>query len=144
MLNLSLVALRRVLWLDAVSGLGMAIAHFGFPAVLAQWLGLPERWLLASGAVVVVAVLLSAGLAWRAAPPQLGVRVLAVGNLLWVLASAWVVWGAGLSLTPLGVAWVLAQAVWVLVLAELEWMGSQSLGRRPAGHAPGVPLSAGR
>ncbi|WP_342128369.1 hypothetical protein [Hydrogenophaga sp. OTU3427] len=129
MLNLSVPALRRVLWLDASSGLAMALAHFGMSGQLSRWLGLPPAWLLVSGLVVLGAALLSGSLAWRAAPPAAGVRLLAVGNFGWVAASVWAVWGAGLALTTLGVAWVLAQAAFVLVLAELEWAGSR---RAPA------------
>ena len=125
MLNLSVSALRRVLWLDAASGLGMAVAHFGFSGLLSHWLGLPLVWLQVSGAIVCGAVLLSGALASRAQPPAAGVRLLAAGNFLWVAASVWAVWGAGLALTTLGVVWVLLQAVFVLGLAELEWAGSR-------------------
>ena len=102
MLNLSVSALRRVLWLDAASGLGMAVAHVGFSDLLTEWLGLPLAWLQVSG-----------------------VRLLAAGNFLWVAASVWAVWGAGLPLTTLGVLWVLLQAAFVFWLAELEWAGSR-------------------
>ena len=125
MLNVSVSALRRVLWLDAAGGLGLAVAHFGFPGLLSEWLGLPLAWLQVSGFIVCGAALLSGMLASQARPPAAGVRLLAVGNFVWVAASVWVVWGAGLPLTSLGVAWVLLQAVFVFVLAELEWAGSR-------------------
>ena len=78
--------------------------------------------------------LASAAMAFDVTPPavsrrlaalekRLGVRLLATGNLLWVAASAWVVWGSGLALTPWGEAWVLVQAVFVLLLAGLAGMG---------------------
>lgn len=125
MLNLSVSALRRVLWLDAISGLAMAVAHFGFSGLLSEWLGLPPAWVLASGVIVCGAALLSGALALRALPPAPGVRLLAAGNFLWVAASIWAVWGAGLSLTTLGIAWVLIQAIFVFGLAEMEWAGSR-------------------
>ena len=125
MLNLSVSALRRVLWLDAASGLGMAVAHFGFSDLLSEWLGLPLAWLQVSGVIVCGAALLSGALASRAHPPAAGVRLLAAGNFLWVAASVWAVWGAGLALTTLGVVWVLLQAAFVFGLAELEWAGSR-------------------
>ncbi|MBW8314454.1 MAG: hypothetical protein K0M73_06170 [Hydrogenophaga sp.] len=125
MLNLSVSALRRVLWLDAASGLGMAVAHFGFSDLLSEWLGLPLAWLQVSGVIVCGAALLSGVLASRAHPPAAGVRLLAAGNFLWVAASVWAVWGAGLALTTLGVVWVLLQAAFVFGLAELEWAGSR-------------------
>lgn len=125
MLNVSVSALRRVLWLDAVSGLVMALAHFGFSSRLSEWLGLPLAWLQVSGVVVFGAALLSGALALRSHPPAAGVRLLAAGNFVWVAASVWAVLGAGLTLTTLGMAWVLLQAVFVFVLAELEWAGSR-------------------
>ena len=141
MLTLSVSNLRRVLWLDAVSGVGLALAHVGLSDLLHRWLGLPASWLGVSGAIVLGAALLAGSLAARAAPPRWGVRLLAAGNLLWVVASAWVVWGAGLVLTPWGEVWVLAQAAFVLLLAELQWWGS-----RPARHnlATAVAVSAAR
>ena len=125
MLNLSVSALRRALWLDAASGLGMAVAHFGFSDLLSERLGLPLAWLQVSGVIVCGAALLSGALASRAHPPAAGVRLLAAGNFLWVAASVWAVWGAGLPLTTLGAVWVLLQAAFVLGLAELEWAGSR-------------------
>jgi len=125
MLNLSVSALRRVLWLDAASGLGMAVAHFGFSDLLTEWLGLPLAWLQVSGVIVCGAALLSGVLTSRTLPPAAGVRLLAAGNFLWVAASVWAVWGAGLALTTLGAVWVLLQAAFVFGLAELEWAGSR-------------------
>lgn len=125
MLNLSVSALRRVLWLDAASGLGMAIAHFAVPEQLSVGLGLPLVWLQLSGVIVCGAAALSAVLAAQAQPPLGGVRLLVAGNFLWVAASVWTVWGAGLPLTTLGMAWVLLQAAFVFGLAELEWSGSR-------------------
>ena len=124
-------ALRRVLWLDAASGLGMGLSHLLFADLLSVWTGIPPTWLLASAVLVFGAASLAAWLASRTSPPPVGVRLLAVINLVWVVASAWLALGAGLPLTALGVGWVLLQAATVLVMAELEWIGS----RRPLGLA---------
>ena len=124
MFTISVSQLRRVLWLDAASGVGLALAHLGFSDPLERWLGLPGTWLGVSGVIVLAAALFAGSMAARATPPRLGVRLLATGNLLWLAASAWVVWGSGLALTPWGEAWVLAQAVFVLLLVELQWWGS--------------------
>lgn len=132
MLTVSVSNLRRVLWVDAASGLTLALTHVALSDLLQQWLGLPARWLWVSGLIVLGAALLSGSLAARATPPRWGVRLLAAGNLLWVAASLWVVWGAELALTPWGEAWVLAQAAFVLLLADLEWLGSRSVRRDPA------------
>ena len=140
MLTVSVSNLRRVLWVDAASGLTLALAHVALSDQLQQWLGLPARWLWASGVIVLGAALLSGSLAARAAPPRWGVRLLAAGNLLWVAASLWVVWGAGLALTPWGEVWVLAQAGFVLLLADLEWLGSREVWREGP-QAPAVSVA---
>lgn len=125
MLKLSTPFLRRVLWLDAASGVVMIIAHFGLTGHLHERLGLPVIWLQVSGVVVCAAVLLSGSLATSASPPPTGVRLLAVGNFLWVAASLWTVWRAGLPLSTLGEVWILMQAAFVFILAELEWAGGR-------------------
>ena len=125
MLKLSTPFLRRVLWLDAASGAVMIVAHFGLTGLLSEGLGLPAIWLQVSGLVVCAAVLLSGSLASSVPPPPTGVRLLALGNFLWVAASLWTVWGAGLPLSTLGKVWILLQAAFVFILAELEWAGGR-------------------
>ena len=71
--------------------------------------------------------------ATRQSPTRVPVRLLAAGNLGWVDASLWLVSGAGLVLSPLGLGWVLLQAATVFVLAGLEWAGSN--------RAPGAALA---
>ena len=124
MLTISASTLRRVLLLDAGSGLAMGLSHFLLADALSEWTGVPDAWLRVAAVIVFGAATLAAWLAARGSTPPAGVRLLAAGNFGWVAASVWLVFGAGLSLTSLGVFWVLAQAVVVLVLAELEWAGA--------------------
>lgn len=133
MMQPSTLMLRRILAFDAASGAAMAIAHFGASEKLSSWLGLPAWWLTVSGLILLGAVSLAATLALQALPSRRGVRLLAIGNFVWVAASIWVVSGAGLALTPFGVTWVLLQAVVVFVLAELEWLGTRANQPRAAG-----------
>lgn len=125
MFTISASTLRRVLWLDAASGLGMGLSHLVLADPLSGWTGIPAAWLQAAALVVLGAASLAAWLATRAEPPAGGVKLLAAGNFAWVAASLWLAFGAGLSLTTLGLGWVLAQAVVVLVMAELEWAGAR-------------------
>lgn len=125
MFRVSASTLRPVLWLDAAAGLGMGLSHLALTDWLSGLTGLPVTWLLVAVVVVFGAVALSSWLASRAETPMAGVRVLAVANFAWVAASLWVAFGAGLALTPLGLGWVLLQAAFVFVLAELEWAGSR-------------------
>ena len=126
MFKVSSTTLRRVLAIDAVLGLGMGLSHLALSDSLSTWLGLPLAWLQVAAVIVLVAASMAGWLATRHSPPGGGVRLLAMGNLGWVAASLWVALGAGLALTPLGLAWVLLQAAVVFVLAELEWVGARS------------------
>lgn len=116
--------LRRVLWLDAASGLGMCLSHGLGSALIAPWMGIPAYVLQLAALIVLAAASLAAWLASRPQLPSTGVRFLALGNFAWVVASAWLVWGSGMALTPLGQGWVVLQGLVVLVLAELEWARS--------------------
>ena len=125
MFTISASTLRRVLWLDAASGFGMGLSHLALAGPLSGWTGIPAAWLQVAALVVLGAASLAAWLASRAVPPEGGVKLLAAGNFAWVAASLWVAFGAGLPLTALGLGWVLAQALVVLVMAELEWAGAR-------------------
>jgi len=129
MFHVSASTLRRVLWLDAAAGLGMGLSHLALTDWLSGLTGLPVTWLQVAVVVVFGAVALSSWLASRVETPMGGVRVLAVANFAWVAASLWVAFGAGLALTPLGLGWVLLQALFVFVLAELEWAGASRSAR---------------
>lgn len=125
MFSISASTLRRVLWLDAASGMVMGLSHLALAEPLSGWTGIPAAWLQLAAVVVFAAASLAAWLATRASPPAAGIRFLAAGNFAWVAASLWLAFGAGVPLTALGLGWVLMQAVVVLVLAELEWAGSR-------------------
>lgn len=125
MFNVSPTTLRRVLWTDAASGLGMGLSHLALAEPLSGWTGIPAMWLQVAAGIVFGAAALAGWLASRAEPPAGGVRFLAVGNFIWVAASLWLAFGAGLPLTALGRGWVLAQAAMVLVMAEFEWAGAR-------------------
>lgn len=124
MFTVTPTTLRRVLWLDAASGIGMGLSHLALAEPLSAWTGIPATWLQFAAVIVFGAASLAAWLATRTSLPGAGVRVLAGGNFAWVAASLWLAFGAGLPLTALGLGWVLTQAVVVLVLAELEWAGA--------------------
>lgn len=122
----SSIGIRRVLWLDAITGAGSALVSLGAPAWVAATLGLPAALVQGSAWLVLAFVAL---IGWLLAQPVLslrGLRLLATGNAVWVLASVALVLAGGLGLTALGVAYVLAQAALVAVLAALQWQASRS------------------
>lgn len=119
--------LRRVLAFDAASGAGTGVLHLLLAPVLASWLGLPAVLLQASGVAIFAFVLLAGWLALQATPQRGPLMVIVLLNVAWAIACVWLAFGGGLDPTPLGVAYLLVQAVVVLVLADLEWLGWRQL-----------------
>lgn len=124
--------LRRTLQVDSLTGLMMAASHLLATQALSGWLGLPPVWLHLSAAIALGAALLAGALSRQSTPAPALTLLLAAGNLLWVLASVWLVWAAPVALTTLGQAWVLIQAATVLVLAVLEAAGAMHLAQHHA------------
>lgn len=115
--------LRRALTADSaacgVMGAGLALAAAGLDGVL----GIPVGWLVALG-VVLIGV--ATGLGWLATRPDIPAaagRVVIAGNLAWVVASVVTVVAGVWPLTVAGTVVVLAQAVAVLALVDLEYVG---------------------
>ncbi|WP_372090004.1 hypothetical protein P7L79_11070 [Tistrella mobilis] len=115
--------LCRVLWFDALSGLGMAALFLIAGGPVAELTGLPRGLLTATGiALVVIAggILL---IATRDPLPRKAVRTLAILNLLWVIDSIALLVLGWVEPTGPGYALVIGQAVVVAVLAELQLLG---------------------
>jgi len=115
--------LRYVLWADAVSCLACGILQVTFTASLSKLLGLPAPLLADSGAFLLL---------FGAAVAFLGARTPAPGAILWLLIAGNIAWGAGcialllggiLAPTLLGKAYIVAQALAVVVLAQLQYAG---------------------
>jgi hypothetical protein len=115
--------LNAILWLDAAScaGLGLLLALASGP--IAGVTGLPAGLLLGAGLLLLPVALLMATAARMRPVPRWLLLLIVDGNVAWVLASL-IVLIAGLGQpTGLGVAFVLAQAAAVAVLAALEARG---------------------
>lgn len=119
------VGIRRVLWLDAITGAGSALLSLAAPGLVSATLGLSPLLVQGAAGLVLVFVALVGWLLAQPVLPRRGLRVLALGNAAWVLASVELVL-AGPGLTALGVAYVLAQAALVAVLATLQWQASRA------------------
>jgi hypothetical protein len=118
----SATGLRRVLAFDAVSGAGTGALQLGLTGLLSQWLGLSAPLLQGSGLAIFVFVVLAGWLAMQSVPPRAALAALVVGNFAWVAGCLALVLGGAPAVTPLGIAYLIVQAVVVLVLAELQWM----------------------
>jgi hypothetical protein len=115
--------LPRVLLLDAVASGATAALLVAAADVLAPVLALPAGLLRGAGVALLPFVALVYGLSRREAPPRRWVAAVVAVNLAWVVASAWVAFGGAWRPSPVGVAFVLAQALAVLAFAELGWFG---------------------
>ena len=115
--------LRLALTADAaacgVMGAGLALAG----AALDDVLGIPTGWLIALGVVLIG---IAAGIGWVATRPTIEANAgwfVIVGNLVWVAASIVTVVAGFWPLTVAGTVVVIAQAVAVLALVDLEYVG---------------------
>ncbi|HYW56040.1 MAG TPA: hypothetical protein VE934_03720 [Polaromonas sp.] len=115
--------LRRVLWVDAATGLATGVLQLLLPGFLAGLLGLPEALLVEAGWAMLAFAAGITFLATRQVVPLTGVGILIAANLLWVVGCIAVLFGGLVTPTITGMAFITVQAVTVAVLAELEWIG---------------------
>ncbi len=133
---MSLVAmspfLRRVLQADAlVSAAAGAAMSLGSP-VLAPLLNLPSALLVGAGVVLFPWAAALAWLARKPAVPSAAVWAVIVLNALWVIESVWLALGGMVQPNALGQAFIAVQALAVVALAELEFVGMRRAFLQPA------------
>jgi hypothetical protein len=115
--------LRNALRADAaISAVAGAAMLFG-AALLAPPTGLPEALLFGAGLAMIPFVAYVAWLSGRPTVPVWMVWSVIGMNAVWAVDCAWAAFGAGLSPTGFGLAFLAMQAATVLVLAELEFTG---------------------
>ncbi|RZL01315.1 MAG: hypothetical protein EOP36_12115 [Rubrivivax sp.] len=115
--------LSRVMWADAASCATTGALQLLFANGLSQSTGLPAALLTGTGLFLLAYALAAAGMASRARPPRTLISLVALGNVGWAAACAGLVFGADLPLTLPGQLWLGAQALVVLLLADLQWTG---------------------
>lgn len=124
-------ALRRALLLDAVASGGMGVLLLVASTPLERLLGLPLDLIRYVGVFLIP---FAASLIWvatRRSPAPGIARTIVWGNVLWVIASVTLLASGLVRPTLLGEAFVLLQAVAVLVFAYLEHRGLRSKGSDP-------------
>ena len=124
--------LRRVLWLDAITGVATGLLQLLLADTLAVFLGLPAGLLVASGWALFGYVALIAFIATRPFIPRPLVWLLIVANGLWVVGCLALMFGGLVAPTLAGKAFIAVQAVAVGLLAELQWFGVRKLAAQPA------------
>lgn len=115
--------LRRVLWLDAATGVAAGLVQVVLAAYLAPLLGLPEQLLLVSGWALFGYVAVICLTATRPVLPSALVWLLIGANAAWVLGCLALLFGGLAKPTLLGQAFIAVQAVAVGLLLELQWLG---------------------
>lgn len=114
--------LRNVLFADAAScALTGAMQVLG-TAPMAQLLHLPAALLTGTGGFLLAYAATVAFVATRDPVPRALVWLLVAGNFAWAIACGTLLASGLVAPTDLGMAWVLAQAATVIVLAELQWL----------------------
>jgi hypothetical protein len=121
--------LRTVLVVDAASGAASSLLHFLGAGALAGLLGIPHGVLVMSGVALLAFVAAASYVAACDPIPRALVSMLIAANWAWVGASAVIFFMYAGSMTPLGQAYVIVQAVAVAALAEFEWLGLRRVPR---------------
>lgn len=117
------LTLPRLLGLDALTCGGFGLLLLAASGPIGALTGLPGGLLFWVGLALLPVAGFMAWAARQASPPAWATALVVWGNLGWVVASVAVLFVYG---NPLGVAFVLAQAAAVAVLALLEWRASRA------------------
>jgi hypothetical protein len=116
--------LRNVLYLDAITCFACgALMTLGASPVAAAT-AIPERLLFGAGASLFPIAAFMAFVAARAVRSLSALAAVIGGNLLWTLASVWLVLGSVIAPNSLGNVFILAQAAVVAGLTVLEIRGA--------------------
>ena len=124
--------LRAVLFADSASCIATGAAQVLATSALAGALRLPAPLLLGTGVFLLAYAAVVAAVATRDPIPRPLVWLFVAGNFAWAAGCVALLVASPLAPTPLGQAWIVAQAVTVVVLAELQWA---ALRARPVGWA---------
>ena len=122
------VFLRRAILADAIfSGASALLLTFGAGA-LAPLTNLPEALLREAGLFLIAYAALVGWLGTRPSMPKALVTIVIAGNAAWTLASIALLFSGAVTPNLLGEALVVAQAIAVGALAELQYIGLRRSG----------------
>jgi len=117
--------LRIALVADAAASGALALLQLAAAGPLAAALALPQPLLAATGAFLLGWTALLARLATRPAPAPAWVGAVVAGNVLWSAGCIALPAAGLLQPNGLGMAYLMLQAVAVLVFAALQFVGSR-------------------
>jgi hypothetical protein len=119
----STMFLRRVLLIDALSSGAMGLLLATCAGLLGGMLDLPAAMLEQAGIVLLPFALMLAFLGSRAQPPKVLVSTVIVVNAIWAFDSFVLLLSGWVQPNVRGYAFVAGQAVFVALMAELEFVG---------------------
>jgi len=115
--------LRLALLADALASGAMGVLMAAGAGLLSPFLGLPSPLLLWAGLLLIPFALFVAWTGTREQPPGSAAGAIVLVNLAWVAGSAGLLALLPQAPTALGYAFVIAQALAVLLLALMQWAG---------------------
>jgi hypothetical protein len=124
--------LRHVLLADSASCVATGAVQVLLTGALAELTRIPAPLLMGTGLFLIAYAALAAFIATRDPVPRAFVWLFVAGNFGWAAACVALLAASPLHPSMIGEGWIVAQAVTVVVLAELQWAGLRA---RPAGWA---------
>jgi hypothetical protein len=117
----------RLLRIDSLGALSVGVMVLLLSNYLTLWLGLPQSSILFMGIVNIAYGCYSLSLLVRTKRPLSLITVLVIANLLWALLCVLRAALFAQTATPLGIAYLLLEALYVGGLAYLEWRNREFL-----------------
>jgi hypothetical protein len=127
MINPSLF-LRRAIQGDAIITGAMAALLVAAAGLLGSLLSLPESFLREVGVFLIVYAALVGFLGTRDLMPRVAVWLVIIANAIWAIDSIALLFTGWVAPNMLGQAFVVAQAVSVAIIAELQYVGLKRSG----------------
>jgi hypothetical protein len=124
--------LRKVLRADALSCIACGLLQVVFTNQMVDLLNLPRTLIVYSGEFLLAYGVLVAWLSIRTPVARPLIGLLIAGNLAWAAACLVLLFSGSARPSALGMAYVAAQALTVVVLAELQYFGLRRQATFPA------------
>jgi hypothetical protein len=115
--------LRRVLIADAASSAAMGLLLLTLNEQISAMLSLPSELLSEAGLVLLPFAAFVAFIASRDIPPRKAVWAIMAMNAVWVVDSVLLLFSGWIQPNVFGQAFIAMQALFVLVMTELEYVG---------------------
>ena len=112
---------RNLLWVDCTAALVAGTLVLLLDDLLSRWYGLPQGLIFFLGVTNLAYGTYSLSLVVRKKRPMNLLRLLVVGNLLWAVVCVGLVLAFSPTASPVGLALLLGEGLFVGGLGVLEW-----------------------